>query len=406
MIRKRSGSFRVSCLEEIYNVGRHLGHFGVVELLEFTEGLDILVGDEVDGDTLATKSTGSADTVNVVLQVAGQVVVDNQGDLLDINTTSRKISGDQNTTGTSTELVQDNITLLLRDVTMSGGDNKVLLEHLVGEPFDLSASVAEDHSLRDVQSIIQVAKSVKLPLLTFNNNVELLNTFQGQLVALNEDTDRIVHKLGGNLQSLRGHGGENVVDLVLEAHGKHLVSLIEDEGFNGIGSEVTTLEKIEDTTGGTDNHMDTLAEHLSIIRHAGTTDASMAADLEIVTQVGHHLVDLLGQLTGRGQNKSLSLEESLINALESTNGEGSGLSGTRLGLSDQVASGGQRKDGALLNSGRLLKTISVDTTQKVFLKVHVVEIVNNLIPVGIQIGSVNVLKITHSYFFLTEEAPC
>jgi len=274
----------------------------MVELLELTKSLDILVGDEVDGDTLATKSTGSTDTVNVVLQVARQVVVDDQGHLLDINTTGQKIGGDQNTTGTSTELVQDDITLLLRDVTMSGGHHEVLLEHLVGEPFDLSAGVAEDHSLRDVQSIVQIAKSVKFPLLAFHGNVELLNTFQGQLIALHKDADGVVHELGGNLQSLRGHGSgeeahldgggqgdENVVDLVLEAHGQHLVSLIEDEGFNGLGAEVTTLEEIEHTTRGTNNDVDTLAEDLGIIGDAGSTNARMATDLKVITQVGHHL---------------------------------------------------------------------------------------------------------------------
>merc|ERR1711963_46946 len=186
---------------------------------------------------------------------------------------------------------------------------------------------------------------------------------------------------------------------------KSLDILVGDE-VDGLGAEVTTLEEIEHTTRGTNNDVDTLAEDLGIIGDAGSTNARMATDLKVITQVGHHLVDLLGQLTSRSQNEGLGLVGGLIDALEGTNGEGSGLTGTGLSLSDQVASRGQRKDSTLLNGRGFLKTISVDTTQKVFLEVHVVEIVNHLIPVGIQIASVNILKITHCYLFLSEEAPC
>lgn len=90
----------------------------VVELLEFAESTDVLVGNEVDGNTLATETTRTSNSVDVVLEVAGQVVVNHKGNLLDINTTSKKIGGDQNSAGTSTEFVQDNITLRLANISV------------------------------------------------------------------------------------------------------------------------------------------------------------------------------------------------------------------------------------------------------------------------------------------------
>ena len=50
--------------------------------------------------------------MDVVLPVGWEIVVDNQGNLLDINTTGQQISSDQNTTRSRTELTHDHVTLL------------------------------------------------------------------------------------------------------------------------------------------------------------------------------------------------------------------------------------------------------------------------------------------------------
>lgn len=51
-------------------------HLGVVEALNVTEGRDVLGGDKVDRDTLATEATAATDAVDVVLARRRQVVVD------------------------------------------------------------------------------------------------------------------------------------------------------------------------------------------------------------------------------------------------------------------------------------------------------------------------------------------
>lgn len=56
-----------------------------------SQNAHILAGNEVDGHTLATESSRSTDTVNIILTVAGQIVVDDQTDLLNIDTTSPDI---------------------------------------------------------------------------------------------------------------------------------------------------------------------------------------------------------------------------------------------------------------------------------------------------------------------------
>lgn len=56
-----------------------------------SQNAHILASDEVDCHTLTTESSRSTNTVNIILTVAGQVVIDDQTDLLDIDTTSPDI---------------------------------------------------------------------------------------------------------------------------------------------------------------------------------------------------------------------------------------------------------------------------------------------------------------------------
>lgn len=45
----------------------------------------------------------------------------------------------------------------------------------------LAAGVAENDSLSNRQGVIQITQRLQFPILQFNWNVELLNTFQGEL---------------------------------------------------------------------------------------------------------------------------------------------------------------------------------------------------------------------------------
>lgn len=216
-------------LDEVSNVHGHLLDLGVVELFNFTHHTDIVSSDEVDGNTLTTETTTTTDTMDVVLTVGGQVVVDDQGNLLDVDTTGQQVSGDQDTRRTGTELLHDNVTLGLFHISVHGRDSEVTGSELVGEPVDLAAGVAEDDGLGDGDGLIKIGEGVKLPLFLLNGNVELLDTFEGELVLLDKDTDGVAHELGGDLEDVLGHGGgekdnlgglgeelEDVVDLLGE----------------------------------------------------------------------------------------------------------------------------------------------------------------------------------------------
>ena len=348
------------------NVHGHLLDLGAVELLNLTHHTDIISSDEVDGNTLTAETATATNTVNVVLTVGGQVIVDDQRDLLDINTTGKKISGNQDTGRSRTEFLHDNITLGLLHVTVHGRDSEVTSSELVSEPVDLSAGVAEDDSLGDGDSLIEIREGVKLPLLLLNSDVELLDTFEGKLLLLDQDTDGVTHELGGDLQDVLGHGSrqqgdlgglrkelEDVIDLLSETtlvplapilHGrveiqtyrKHLISLIQNEQLHVVGLQDTALDHILNTTGGTDDDVRAIAEGGHVLTDVSTTNTGMALDAHEVTNGDNDLLDLLSQLTGRSKDKRLASLQVGVDLLQSSDREGSSLSGTRLGLSNDI----------------------------------------------------------------------
>merc|ERR1719500_1750425 len=131
--------------------------------------------------------------------VVGEVIVDHQRNLLDVNATSPHVCCDQHPALATPELLHNGISLLLRHVTVHRAHREVGLPHLLCQPVDLPLCVAEDHCLGDSESVIEVAQSVKLPLLPLNSHEELLDPLQCQLVTLHQDADWVRHELAGHL---------------------------------------------------------------------------------------------------------------------------------------------------------------------------------------------------------------
>jgi hypothetical protein len=340
---------RSTFLDEISHVHGHLLDLCAVELLNLAHHADIVSGDEVDGNTLTSETSTTTDAMDVVLAVGGQVVVDDKGDLLDIDTTGEQVGGNEDTGRSGTELLHDDVTLGLVHVAVHGGDGEVTGSELVREPVDLPAGVAEDDGLGDGDGLVQVGESVELPILLLDGNVELLNTFEGKLVLLDQDADGVAHELGGDFEDVLGHGSrqennlgrlgqklEDVVDLLGETARQHLVGLVEDEHLHVVGLQDATLNHVLDTAGGTDNDLGAVLEGLHVVTDAGAANAGVAGNVHEVTNGDNDLLDLLGKLTGGGEDKRLAGLDVGVNLLEGGDREGGGLSGAGLGLGNNI----------------------------------------------------------------------
>ncbi|GBE60952.1 immediate early protein, putative [Babesia ovata] len=230
------------------------------------------------------------------------VPVDDKGHLLHIDTTGKQVGGDEDTGGSRSELPHDEVTLVLSHVAVHAGDGEVPLLHLAGEHIYLSSCVAVDDGLGDGDGLVEIAERVKLVLFLVDHDVELLDTLQGKLVLLDEDTFRRPHELGRQLQDFVGHGGtekrdldirrhspEDLVNLSLESTRKHLVGFIEDEQLDLVRQKGLLVNHVVHTSGSTHDHVHTSLQLHNIVPHNGTTDTRVALDLEVVTKGEHDL---------------------------------------------------------------------------------------------------------------------
>jgi hypothetical protein len=98
-------------LQEIGDVGRHLDDAGAIERLHVAQHAHIFGSDKVDCHTFTTETTGATDTMDVVLEIARQIKVDDQRHLLHVDTARQQVGRDQHTRRTGTKLVQNHITI-------------------------------------------------------------------------------------------------------------------------------------------------------------------------------------------------------------------------------------------------------------------------------------------------------
>lgn len=176
--------------------------------------------------------------MNIQLATFWEVVAYDKGHLLDIEAATPHVSCDQYTTLAGSELRHDRVPLLLRHRAVHEADGEVSLPHLFRQPLNFLLLVAENDGLRDGQLIVEVKQRLAFVVFLFDRDEELFDAVEGQLVALDEDLERVVHEEAGHLQDLVGQGGRDddalarwqvpvdVVDLILEAKIEHLIRLV------------------------------------------------------------------------------------------------------------------------------------------------------------------------------------
>ncbi len=91
-----------------------------------------------------------------------------------------------------------------------------------------------------------------------------------------------------------------------------------------------------DTAGGADNDLGAILESLHVVADAGATNAGVALNVHEVADGDNDLLDLLGKLTGGGEDERLALLDGGVDLLEHRDGEGGGLASTGLGLSNNI----------------------------------------------------------------------
>ena len=172
-------------------------------ILDLLEEPGVTRQHEVDGGTFLTETTGTADSVNVVLLLLWQLEVDDETDLLNVDATSKHVRGDQDTHGARSELLHHDFSLLLVHLAVHAGDHEILLSHVTLELVDSALRVAVDDGLIDIQVRVEVEQDIHFPFLLLHGNVVLVDTFKGQVLLLHQDLGWVPHEVLRQAQDIR-----------------------------------------------------------------------------------------------------------------------------------------------------------------------------------------------------------
>ena len=146
----------------------------------------ILSGDESKSNTIGSKSSSSAHSVNVVGVIwiletefwdIGDIIVDDEVNLWHIDASREHVGADERSDGVPSEVVDDRVTLrLVNSTDQLLCLDAILLQFLL--QFDgILLLVHEDHCLVHVHLSVHLHDEVLLLLLR-NRQTELLHTFQ------------------------------------------------------------------------------------------------------------------------------------------------------------------------------------------------------------------------------------
>lgn len=132
---------------------------------------------------------------------------------------------------------------------------------------------------------------------------------------------------------------EDVLDLGLEAARKHLIGLIENEELEVVSLQEATAHHIVHTAWGSNNDVLALSKFSDVLTDNGSTDASVHSESEELTDGVDDEGNLHGKLSRRRDDQRLCVVAGRVEALQGADGEGTGLTSSRLGLFKQKVVG-------------------------------------------------------------------
>lgn len=140
----------------------------------------LIAANKHDGQTLGTKTTSPTNSVQVAISIARSVVRDGNVDTLDIDTTTKDVSGNENTLLKVLELLVALDTFLLSKTTVDADGREVAFAQKLVQFVSARNGFDKDDDLVEFERVEQVVEFAVLGRF-FEADVVLLKTVQGQL---------------------------------------------------------------------------------------------------------------------------------------------------------------------------------------------------------------------------------
>mmetsp|Transcript_65427 Transcript_65427/g.133084 ORF Transcript_65427/g.133084 Transcript_65427/m.133084 type:complete len:325 (-) Transcript_65427:267-1241(-) len=182
-----------------------LGELLSQQALQSLVDLDIVLGHHGDGLSRFSRPCRSAHPVDVVLSVTGQVEVDDQVDVGDIEPASRHVRADQDRPRAAGKLVQGTQALGLGHLAVQADGGKSEIAKHQGQPLHVVAGGPEyQHGLSGV--FVDEVRQVAILVLGRNEQVGLQEFLGGLKLCGDLDLDWVLETGSLEFLDLGGHG--------------------------------------------------------------------------------------------------------------------------------------------------------------------------------------------------------
>lgn len=351
------------------------------EVDQVSHDAPIAAVEEGSRDTRVTSTAGTTDTVHIVVDVGGQVIVHNVRDVGNIETTGSDSSCNKNGATAVTEHVERALTLTLGAVAVDRRGWEALVDEEVGQRIRHALGLDEDQSQAGTVGVEDIKQDGAL--VDILNVLNLLSdVLRGGTDTTNGEEDVVFEEVAGKHLNIAGEGGgeheslaalhtghvltlHNSSNLRLETHVKHAVSLVKNEVLDVLQGDATTLYEVDQTSGSSHQEIASTLDLAKLRTNVGSTVDDARPHPGTVGKLPRLIVDLRDQLTGGcedercGVGLALTTKATLTDRVgrwaglvglrEDGEEETTSLSRTSLSASHQVTAAHDDGDGVLLH---------------------------------------------------------
>ena len=346
---------------------------GLDAALQKAELAHLRRGDEGDGRPLVAGAARAADTVDVAFGILGQGVVDDVGEVADVDAACGHVGGHQNVDLPVAELAQDLFALGLRNVAVESLHGIAALQQAVDQFVRAHLRAAEDDAIEVGRDVDDAGQGIELVAFA-HLEVDLVGEVGGQLGRLGPHHFDVAHVGVRQIHDPLGHRGReeqhapllgrmahDLLDILDEAHVEHFVRLVQHEEADGGEIERAAPDVVEHAAGSADHHVGPLGQAPQLFADRGAAVDGRYGEFLFVVVGDQLLGDLQGQFARGHQHDGLYAACAARELLQNRQSVGGRFAGSGLGLGDDVmVACEQERDGELLDGGGALEPLGFD----------------------------------------------
>ena len=350
----------------------------VHEALDRGQVFVIRGGGDADRSAKAPGAARAADAVDVILGMAGQVIVEHVADGGNVEAPRRHVRGDQQPQLAVAERFQRACALALVQIAVDGGCVITVLGQRLGQDVHVGLAVAEDDRVGQALAL-GVDQGAQQVALLLGGHVAagggqfdqaLRDGFAGRRLARDLDPfGRVQEGVGDALdlgrhrgaeeQRLAREGGqlEDALDIGDEAHVQHPVGLVHDHDLHAGQQELAALEMVQQAARRRDQHIDAAVDQLVLLAERDAADQQRLGQAGMLGIDVEVLGDLRGQFARGAQDqraRHARPRAATAQQRDHRQREAGGLAGPGLRDPQHVTTLERGRDGALLDRGRRL----------------------------------------------------